>query len=483
MKTDKDVREDADISRVADRLPLTISAAARALRDGTITSRELTEKTIARADALAERLGVYIVRLDDEARQAADRADEQFARGVEIGPLQGIPLGIKDNISTSDAPTTAQSLVLESGFGGGQDAPVVARLRAAGAVLTGKTTTMEFAVGMPDPQKPFPIPRNPFSTDHWTGGSSSGTGAGVASGLFLGGLGTDTGGSIRMPAAWCGISGFKQTFGRVPKSRIVPLGFSYDHVGPMTRTAYDCGLMLNVLAGHDESDACSVDRPVDDYVAGLDGNIEGLRVGIDLSFLDSPLCDPATAEGVHAAIAVLREAGVVISDAPLPYRDELKDATMLGFVMEAFAYHRENLKSRWEDYGAETRLSIATGALFSSGDYVQMQRLRRAAVREMEEMFAHIDIHLTPTAMTGGLPLATQDFEQYIDVVNTGYWNGVGYPAISVPMGQDATGLPLGLQLAGRPFEESTVLRIADAFQRRTSHHLAESDIVKESIA
>jgi aspartyl-tRNA(Asn)/glutamyl-tRNA(Gln) amidotransferase subunit A len=468
------------ISQAPDRLPLTISEAAAALRAGTITSRELTEKTIARADALDDRLGVYILRMDDAAREAADRADAQFARGDDSGPLQGIPIGIKDIIATADAPTTAQSLVPPPGFPEGVDAPVVARLRAAGAVLTGKLTTMEYAVGMPDASKPFPVPRNPFDTDHWTGGSSSGTGGGVAAGFFLGGLGTDTGGSIRMPSAWCGISGLKQTFGRVPKSRIAPLGFSYDHCGPMTRAAYDCGLMLNVLAGHDESDATSADRPTEDYVATLDGEMTGLRVGVDLTFLDSPLCDPANAAAVHAAIAVLTDAGAVIVDAPLPYRNELKDATMLGFVMESFAYHHRNLQSRWTDYGAETRLSIGTGALFSSGDYIQMQRVRRVAVKAMEELFGRIDIHLTPTAMTGGLLIETQDFEKYIDVVNTGYWNGVGYPAISIPMGQDAKGLPLGLQLAGRPFEESAVLRIADAFQRRTSFHLAEPNILKE---
>jgi aspartyl-tRNA(Asn)/glutamyl-tRNA(Gln) amidotransferase subunit A len=470
------------ISVAADHLPLTISAAAEALRAGSITSRELLEKTIARADALDDTLGVYITRLDDRAREAADRADEQFKRGIDHGPLQGIPLGIKDIIATEDAPTTAQSLVFDHGFATGQDAPVVSRLRAAGAVLTGKLTTMEFAVGMPDPTKPFPIPRNPFSTDHWTGGSSSGTGAGVAAGLFLGGLGTDTGGSIRMPSAWCGISGFKQTFGRVPKSRIAPLGFSYDHVGPMTRTAYDCGLMLNVLAGHDDSDATSVDRPVDDYVARLDGDVTGLRIGVDRTFLESELCDPAVISSVEASIEMFRVAGATIIDAPLPYREELKNATMLGMVMESYAYHRNTLRSRWEDYGAETRLSIVTGALLSAGDFVQMQRVRRASVRAMESLFSTIDIHLTPTAMTGALRLDSQDFGKYIDVVNTGYWNGVGYPAISIPMGWDADGLPLGLQLAGRPFDESVVLRVADAYQRWTDHHLSEPSIVKETI-
>ena len=183
----------------------------------------------------------------DEARQA----DADFANGIDRGPLQGIPLGIKDIIATDNAPTTAQSLVLDPTWGDQGDAPVVARLRAAGAVITGKTSTMEFATGLPDADKPFPVPRNPWNTDHWPGGSSSGTGAGVAAGLFLGGLGTDTGGSIRGPAAYCAISGLKPTFGRVPKSGCVPLGYSLDHIGPMARSARDCAAMLQIIAGYD----------------------------------------------------------------------------------------------------------------------------------------------------------------------------------------------------------------------------------------
>jgi aspartyl-tRNA(Asn)/glutamyl-tRNA(Gln) amidotransferase subunit A len=342
---------------------------------------------------------------------------------------------------------------------------------------------MEYAVGMPDPEKPFPIPHNPFSLAHWPGGSSSGTGSGVAAGLFLGGLGTDTGGSIRMPAAWCGISGLKQTFGRVPKSGMVPLGYSFDNVGPMTRSARDCAIMLAVLAGYDESDACSVDAPVDDYVSALTGSVQGMRIGVDLSYLDSPLCDSDNAALTRAAVEIFANAGAIIVDAPLPMRSEVTTATMSGLASEAFAYHMKDLQSRWSDYGAETRMAIGSAALITAADYVQMQRVRRTAVKAVAEMFTNIDVHLTPTALTGALRLDSQDFGGYIDVVNTPYWNGVGNPAISIPMGMTSEGLPVGLQLAGRPFEESTVLRAADAFQQFTDHHLAEPAVIMEVLA
>ena len=201
---------------------------------------------------------------------AAERADEAFAAGTDLGPYQGIPIGIKDILATGDGPTTANSLILDPAWGEGKDGPVVTRLRAAGAVITGKLVTMEFAIGVADATKPFPIPRNPWNLDHWPGGSSSGTGNGVAAGLFFAGIGTDTGGSIRIPAAFCGTSGLMPTFGRVPKSGCAPLGYSLDHIGPLARSARDCAEFLQLIAGYHPSDESCVDRPVDDYVTGLD---------------------------------------------------------------------------------------------------------------------------------------------------------------------------------------------------------------------
>jgi aspartyl-tRNA(Asn)/glutamyl-tRNA(Gln) amidotransferase subunit A len=470
------------VSAAADHLPLTITAAAAGLRDGSLTSVGLVQAMQVRADILDGNLGCYIVRTDDAALAAAAKADAELAAGIDKGLLHGIPLGIKDIITTSDGPSTAQSLILDPQFGSVDgkysDALVVTRLRDAGAVVMGKLTTMEYAIGTPDPSKGFPTPRNPFGLDYWTGGSSSGTGNGVAAGLFLGGLGTDTGGSIRLPAAWCGISGMKQTFGRVPKSGCVPLGFSYDHIGPMTRSARDAAAMLAVLAGHDESDPASVDVPVPDYLAALTGTMEGLKVGVDVSFLDSDACDPATAGLTRAALAVFVEAGATVTEIKLPLWDELSTAMMAGMASESFTYHRPDMQSRWTDYGRPTRKTVGLGMFISAADYVQAQRVRRAGVRAMQAVFADYDIVLTPTSLAPAPLLDGLDFEEMVPSVLTPYWNSVGYPAMSIPMGQTAAGLPMGLQLAGKPFDEATVFRAADAFQLRTDHHLAEAPVV-----
>jgi Asp-tRNA(Asn)/Glu-tRNA(Gln) amidotransferase A subunit family amidase len=472
-------------SAAQDALPLTISAAAAALRDGSLTSAGLLRAVQARADALDGTLGVYLHRLDDNALAAAAKADEELAAGIDKGPLHGIPIGIKDIISTADAPSTAQSLILRPEFGAEHgDAPVVARLRAAGAVITGKLTTSEYACGMPDDSKGFPRPRNPFNLDHWTGGSSAGSGGGLASGLVLGALGTDTGGSIRLPAAWCGISGMKQTFGRVPKSGCVPLGFSYDHIGPMTRSARDAAAMLAVIAGYDESDACSADRPVDDYLAALTGSVEGLRIAVDLTALSHPACHPDIAALTLAAVDCFRDAGAEITEITLPLAAELQTVTMSGLFAEALAYHRKDLQARWLDYGRSARRLLTSAAMITGADYVQMQRVRRVALRHLTELFGRHDLVLQPTTILPaprGDELAL-DYRSLSGTVATGYWNAVGYPSMSIPMGLTSSGLPAGLLLSGRPFDEATVFRAADTFQSLTSHHLAESLFVLESL-
>ena len=260
---------------------MSVKDAAASLRSGEMTSVELTTAVLARADEVDAQIGAYLARFDEPALAAAERADTELAAGVDRGPFHGIPVGVKDILAASEGPTTAQSLILDPAWGAGKDAPIVKRLREAGAVITGKTTTMEFACGMPDPTKPFPIPRNPWDLGTWPGGSSSGTGNGIAAGLFLAGIGTDTGGSIRMPAAFCGVSGLMATFGRVPKSGCTPLGYSLDHVGPLARTAWDCAAMLQILAGYDPSDPDCKDVPVPDYLSALSGSLRGVRVGVE----------------------------------------------------------------------------------------------------------------------------------------------------------------------------------------------------------
>lgn len=346
--------------------PATLTEAAAALRSGAVTSRALTEAALAAADRFDGRLGTYLARLDEQALATADAADRDFAAGVDRGPLQGIPFGVKDILATADAPTTAQSLVLDPAWGEGKDAPVVARLRAAGAVITGKVSTMEFAVGMPDPAKPFPVPRNPWDPDTWPGGSSSGTGNGVASGQFYAGLGTDTGGSIRIPAAFCGITGLMPTFGRVPKSGCVPLGYSLDHIGPMARSARDCAAVLEVIAGPHASDPDCVAAP---FATGpWSSDLSGLRIGVVRENHFLPAADPALPGAFDTAVDTLTGLGAEVREVTLPLWNEMNTADIVIMGCEALAYHRNDAVSRWNDYVTATRAMLARGALVTGAD-------------------------------------------------------------------------------------------------------------------
>ncbi|MEM7273297.1 MAG: amidase [Actinomycetota bacterium] len=455
----------------------TIEQAGVALRSGAITSVRLVAAVQARAAAVGESLGTWIARFDEAAMAAAIEADDERRRGVDRGPLHGIPVGIKDILTTVEGPTTAQSLVLDPAWGGGLDAPVVARLRSAGAIILGKTTTMEFAIGRPDPSKPFPLPRNPWNTDRWTGGSSSGTGNGVASGQMLGGLGTDTAGSVRLPAAYNGISGHKPTFGLVPKSGCVPLGFSYDHVGPMARSAWDCAAMLSVMAGADPSDRTTVHKPTEDHLAGIDRGVEGLTIGVVGNREVAAASTGLTMDRFDAAVDELAQAGATITTVEVPLYGELSAAAFLALQAEAFAWHRADLIARWDDYGRPTRLTIAQGALLNGGDLVQIERVRQRARRRVMAMMAAegLDLLASPTTGHGATPFRGADpAATAIAALHTPAWNSTGFPALSVPMGFDADGLPLGLQLIGRPFGDGLVLAAGHAYQQRTDWHLAE---------
>lgn len=455
-------------------LPLTLTDAAARLRDGSLTSLDLVESCIARADAVDSVLGVYLHRRFEAALAEAHRADADFARGRDRGPLQGIPIGIKDVVATVDEPTTAQSLVLDRSWGEGVDAPVVARLRDAGAIVTGKTTTMEFAAGCPDPDKPFPIPRNPWDTRRWAGGSSSGTASGVASGCFLGGVGTDTLGSVRGPAAFCGVTGIKPTFGLVPKSGTVPLVPSFDHVGPLARSARDCALMLQAMAGYDASDPLCVDSAIPDYVAALDGSVEGLHIGVErANHLGAAGIDAAAVDAFEAAVQVLEKAGAKVTEVTIPQYDDLKTACVVVALSEAFTLQRSNLQQRWFDFGHETRLLLAAGALFTAADLVQARRVIDTARRQVDAIFGGVDVIAMPTIGVGALPLDGLSFLTLMAApAFTQVWDGLRHPVISVPMGFTNDKLPLGLQLAGRNWDEATLLRAADAYQRRTDWHL-----------
>ncbi|GAA4605414.1 Asp-tRNA(Asn)/Glu-tRNA(Gln) amidotransferase GatCAB subunit A [Actinoallomurus liliacearum] len=456
--------------------PLTVTEAAAALRAGTVTSTELTRAAIAQADRLDGELGTYLARFDETALAAAERADRELADGVDRGPLHGIPFGVKDILAVSEGPTTAQSLVLDPEWGAGKDAPVVARLKAAGAVITGKVTTMEFACGMPDPSKPFPIPRNPWDTATWPGGSSSGTGSGVAAGMFLVGLGTDTAGSIRIPSAYCGVTGLMPTFGRVPKSGCAPLGYSLDHVGPLARSARDCAAVLEIIAGRHPSDPDCIDQPF--TMPDLDGSLEGVRIGVVREHHFPEGADPALAPAFDGALAALTGLGATLTEISLPYWPEMLVANIVTMASEALAYHRNDLAGRWEDYFSATRLLLARGALVSGADYVQAQRVRRVAQDAVTRLFDDVDVIVCPTTATGAPRYedvtdadGNINIEGMFQYIFTQYWDCIGNPVLAAPMGFTASGLPLSIQFAGPAFGEAAILATGDAFQQVTDWH------------
>ncbi|WP_433654244.1 amidase [Nocardia sp. CA-128927] len=462
--------------------PYSITAAARALRAGETTSVALIESAIAQADRHDSDLGVYLARFDESAMRQARRADAERVYGIDRGVLHGIPVAVKDTIAVADGDTTAQSVVHDRAWAAGRDAPVVARLRAAGAIITGKTTTMEFACGITNSSEPFPLPRNPWDPSRWAGGSSSGTASGIAAGLFPAGLGSDTAGSIRMPAAFCGVTGLMPTFGRVPKSDCVPLGYSVDRVGPLARTVQDCAALLAVIAGPHPSDPDSTAAPADGRSISEfrteAADLTGLRVGVARAAHLPADGDPALSGVFDRAIGVLADCGADIDEVTLPYWDETILATFVTATSEGLAYHRATLSQRWDDYFVSSRGLLAKGALVSGADYVQAQRIRRVAQAAIGELFDGFGVVVCPTASVGAPRFdemvdeaGFQDDERLFGKLYTPYWNGLGNPVLALPMGFGAAELPLSLQIAGPAFGEATILRVGDAFQQHTEWH------------
>jgi len=454
---------------------LTIADAARQLRDGSLTSLDLTTTILDRAIRANESLGAYVEITADTALEQAAAADAAFKAGTDLGPLQGVPLAIKDIIAMRGTHTTANSRVLSSDWSGNADAAVVRRLREAGAVVVGKSTTYEFAIGLPDGETGFLIPHNPWDPSRTAGGSSSGTGIAVAAGLALGGLGTDTAGSIRAPASANGHTGLKVTYGRVPTSGVVPLAPSLDTVGPMARSARDCALLLDVMAGHDPADPNASRHPVDTYSTALDGDIDGLKIGVPMPyFFDHDYMDPEVRTAVLTCIGQLEDLGAVVSRTELRCPGLASDANMILLVAEAFAYHRNDLVHRWTDYGRPTRLHLCHGAIYNAADLVQAVRFRHRFSTAAAALLTDYDVLITPTTPHAAPVASDVDASERLRAPSyMAQWSLAGLPAIAIPAGFDTSGLPLSLQIIGRPFAEATVLKVADALQSVTDYHLA----------
>jgi aspartyl-tRNA(Asn)/glutamyl-tRNA(Gln) amidotransferase subunit A len=447
----------------------TIAEAARLIAAKELSPVELTRACLDRVHALDAELHAFVHLTEERALAEAKAAEAAIMAGGPRGPLHGIPIGLKDIVDTKGIPTTCGSKILEDNIPS-SDATCARRLGAAGTVLIGKTTTHEFADGGPSFDLPRPPARNPWNTAHFTAGSSSGTAAGVAAGLILGGIGTDTGGSIRGPAALCGIAGIKPTYGLVSRTGVAPAAFSLDHIGPMAWTAEDCALMLQALAGHDPSDPASADRPVADYTAALGTGVKGVRIGVIHHFheVDYRVSD-GVRRGIDAAIATLRGLGAEIREVSLsPLQDWGACGSLISITERAAAYD-EWARTRLGDFSERVQRRLMLGALVSGVDYVQAVRRRRELRAELKAAMADLDVVLT-ASQTSEAPKIDEvpAWDSFAAPSFTMPFNVAGYPAATVCAGFGDGGLPVAIQLVGKPFQEAMVLRLADAFEKAT---------------
>jgi aspartyl-tRNA(Asn)/glutamyl-tRNA(Gln) amidotransferase subunit A len=453
---------------VTEAIP-TIAEAARLIAAKALSPVELTRACLDRVERLDGRLDAFIHKTPERALADAAAAEAAIMAGHYRGPLHGIPIGLKDIVDTKGIPTTCQSRLLAGNIPDA-DAACAERLAAAGTVLIGKTTTHEFADGGPSFDLPWPPAKNPWNPAHFTAGSSSGTGAGIAAGLILGGIGTDTGGSIRGPAALCGIAGIKPTYGLVSRRGVAPAAWSLDHIGPMAWTAEDCALLLQALAGHDPRDPASAARPVPDYRARLGHGIEGVRIGIIHHFHETDhKVSEGTQRGITAAIATFGELGAEIREVQLsPLQDWHACGSLISITERAAAYE-EWARTRLAEFGERVQRRLLLGAFVSGVDYVQAVRRRRELRSELQRAMAGLDIVLTAAAPAEAPKLdAVPAWDVLAGPSFTSPFNVAGYPAISVCAGFGAGGLPVAIQLVAKPFEEPTLLAVADAFERAT---------------
>lgn len=445
---------------------LTIAGASRALKGRTLSPVDLLEATLEQIRRCDPVLNAFVLLTEARARADAERAHREIADGRLRGPLHGAPYGLKDIIDTQGIRTTCHSRLLIDNVPT-RDARVATLLHEAGGVLLGKLATHEFATGGPAFDLPFPPARNPWNPACFTGGSSSGSGAAVASGMLPLALGTDTGGSIRLPAAYCGVAGIKPTYGRVSRRGVAPLSFSLDHIGPLCWTVEDCALSLGVLAGFDAADPGSADLPVPDYAAALDGGVSGKTIGYVRAFSEGASDDMAA--GIEAALAELSRLGARIVEVELPGMALFQAAYRAICGAEGFAVHAHDLRTRPDLYARVTRERLMVGAFVTGEDYVQGQRLRRELTASVDRALRDVDLLASAAILTPAPRLEDVDTSPLRRAAPiTVPFNITGHPALSLCCGYGTGGLPLALQLVGRPFDEARVLGIGHAYERAT---------------
>ena len=450
---------------------------SRLVQSKEVSPVDIIDAHLARIDATEPMLNSFITLLPEEARAAARRAEQEIQSGNYKGPLHGIPVALKDLFNTGGVRTTSGSRIFDN-FIPERDCTVAARFHQAGAILLGKLNMHQFAYGPTGENPDYGHMHNPWDLDLITGGSSGGSGSAAAAGQCTITTGSDTGGSIRIPAALCGIVGLKPTYGLVSRYGLTPLSWSLDHPGPMVRTVEDAALSMNAIAGYDPNDVASARVDIPDYTTALTGDVRGLRIGVVKEYFEAPL-DPEVDRSVRDAIGVLESMGAVVTEVSFPMFNDSQAISGAILMSEAAAYHRDLLASDGEKLYPPVRVRLEAGLFVSAADYLRAQQARSLFDRQARELLEHVDLLAGPTEpVTAPLLLAERVQAGEREVGTTGAltqytrpYNLTGFPAISVPCGFSEAGLPMALQLAGRPFDELTVLRAAHAYEQATEWH------------
>ena len=446
---------------------LSIAEAARQIAARRLSPVELTESCLARIRAHDATLHAFIRLTEESALAAAREAEARVMKQGPRGPLDGIPFAHKDIYETASLPTTGHSRVLQDHVPAA-DAFTVRRLAEAGVVMLGKLTTHEFAFGGPSFDLFSPPARNPWDPERFTAGSSSGTGAAIAAGMILGGTGSDTGGSIRGPAALCGIAGIKPTYGLCSRMGVLPLAQTLDHTGPMAWTVEDCAILLQAMAGHDPADPASADRPVPDFRAGLGQGVKGLRIGLVRHFheTDNPV-SPATLRGIEEAAAFYRAEGAEVVDLTLPSLAEFNACGWVILLAEAFAVHEAWMREDQARYGELLRDRLVLAGLLSAADYLAAQKKRRELVARTEAAASGVELLLTAAQPAEASRIDAVPKWAFLEKPNfTIPFNVTGWPGLTLCTGFGEGGLPVAMQLVAKPFQEALLFRAGDHYER-----------------
>jgi aspartyl-tRNA(Asn)/glutamyl-tRNA(Gln) amidotransferase subunit A len=456
---------------------LSVGQLSRLIKNREVSPVEIVEAHLARVEALEPMLNSFITLRLDQAMEDAQKVEEEIKAGRYRGPLHGIPCGLKDLFYVKGIRNTSGCKVFE-GFTPDFDSAIAAKVKAAGAIILGKLNLHQLAYGPTGENPDYGPMHNPWNPERITGGSSGGSGAATASGECAFSLGTDTGGSIRIPSALCGLAGLKPTYGRLSRYGITVLSWSQDHAGPMARNVEDCALVMNAVAGYDPKDSSSANIPVPDFTQALMGDIRDLRVGVPKEVFEDPI-DSEVEDSVRKAIECLSKLGAAIREVSWPMYQLSKPLASTVQMAEATAYHRQLIKEHHNQIDFQVRLRLDAGFFVSAVDYLQAQRARQLFYQGSCDLFKEVDLLAGPTVPVAAFKIGTRELKvgtTHMGVISaltqcTRPFNLNGFPAITVPCGFSKEGLPMGLQLAGKPFDEKTVLRAAHAYEQATEWH------------